>query len=69
MKNKAIEIVKEVVVQYTKEHDENKGVILDFLNHLEQSFEILQKLPEEIQNELGYKALCALSLAGLLNNK
>ena len=46
MNNQLLSIIKNVLIEYVKQHNEYEGYILEFLNHLDEANEALSQLPD-----------------------
>ena len=56
------------LIEYVKKHDECKGKILEFLNHIDEASKIAQSLPLNVQEELKqliYNGLMANGIASI----
>ncbi len=52
-------IVKEILIDFTKKHNEYSGKIMEVFNHVDESIKILESLPIEMQNEIKQKLFLA----------
>ena len=44
--------IKTALIEYVKCHDEHRGNIMDFINHIDEAIKAIQSLPINAQNEL-----------------
>ena len=52
MQQDCYSLIKNVLIEYAKSHDEYSGKILEFLNHIDEAAKVAQSLPVNVHEEL-----------------
>lgn len=66
MNNEIISVIKKILIEFTKNHNEYAGKVLEIINHLNEATVIAQSLPADIQIELRNIILGALAAYGII---
>lgn len=58
--------LKNAFIEYVKKHSKYDGEIMEVFDHIDEANKAFQKLPYDIQNELGQIVLSTLAANGIL---
>lgn len=63
------QILKDILTEDLKSHDEHKGKVIDFLDKIREASDVFQSLPIGVQNEIIKTALRKLASNGIIVTK
>ena len=66
MQNDIESPLKNAFIKFVKCHNKFDGEIMEVCNHIDEANKALQKLPYDVQNELGQMILSTLAANGIL---
>lgn len=52
MQKDNMSFLKTALIEYVKSHDEYRGKILEFIDHIDKAAEVAQSLPADIKEEM-----------------